>query len=184
MLVFEDTGAVRRRRLFTLLGVDWLATPYAWLSVPFFAALGTAAAFGLARSEPLEARLVAGLGYGLLLYLAHVLHALGHIVSGKWAGAPMDANLLTATFHVNLYYGDQSAVEQAVHTKRALGGPALNLLSGLIAVASGTMVQNGFLAFFAFASIAFGAFVLLPIPSLDGGVIWGELLGLRRLHRP
>lgn len=184
MLVLEDTGAVRRRRLFALLGVEWLATPYAWLSVPFFAALGTALALAMQRSEHLESRLTAGLVYGALLYLAHVLHSLGHIFSAKWAGAPMQANLLTATFHVNLYHGDQSTISKAVHIKRALGGPALNLLSGLIAVALGVMVQNPFLGFFAFASIAFSVFVLLPIPSLDGGVIWGQILGLTWLHRP
>jgi hypothetical protein len=34
--------------------------------------------------------------------------------------------------------------------------------------------------FFAIANLITGAAALLPIPAIDGWVVWGELLGFRR----
>jgi hypothetical protein len=180
LLVFENIHTTPRRKLFRFLGVDWLATPYAWLSIPFFVGGGVAVAVLGDLSAPLAESLPRGLVFGGLLFLINVLHTVGHILSGKIVGAPMDANLVTATRHVNLYSGDQSGYGKGVHIGRSLGGPLFNLLTGLIALGASALVSDAALAFFATTSIGIGLGALGPVPSVDGWVIWGELLGLRK----
>ena len=181
--VLEDLNKPSHHRLFTLLGVDWLATSYAWLSLPLYVALGLLAAFLANGGSAVEARLLTGLGYGLLIDLTNLPHSLGHILSGKLVGAPMDANLVTATFHVNLYQGDQSGYSKLVHIGRSLGGPLGNLLVGLISLGVGKLVAGDGLSLFGMMNVVVAIFLLAPTPSLDGWVIWGELLGFRPFHR-
>ncbi len=191
LLVFEDIHTTPRRKLFRLLGVDWVATPYAWLSLPFFILPGILIAAGYREGEPVGQILGAGVVYGLLIFLINALHSVGHILSGKIVGAAMDANLVTATRHVNLYSGDQSGYSKGVHIGRALGGSVFNLLIGLAvwglqwAFTGKPPALSGpgsgeWLTFFANINVMIGIFVLAPVPSIDGWVIWGEVLGLRR----
>jgi len=182
MLIFEDVTTTARRKLFTWLGVEWLATPWAWLSGPFFLGLGLACALAGASKGPLDARLRMGPGYGLLLFLSNGLHTVGHIVSGRMVRSPMQANLITATFHVNLYLGDPAAYPARVHIGRALGGPLFNLLIGFMGIAVLVVLPSAWLTFFALANLVVGLWLLIPLPGLDGEVIWGQLR--RRNHHP
>jgi Zn-dependent protease len=121
-----------------------------------------------------------GLWYGVLLSLANQIHSLGHIVASKLIGAPMDAILMTATRNVNLHLTDQSQHPKGVHVRRALGGPSFNLVIGLLAFALTRLWESDGLTMFALFNVLIGLFTLIPIPSIDGWVIWGELLGFRR----
>lgn len=173
--VFEDIDTAARRRLFSFLGVPWLATPWAWVSVPGFLALGVliAAAGGVGDSG--EECFMIGLGYGALIFAANILHTVGHILSARAAGGPVDTVLITATRHLTLYLGAQDGVPRRTHLGRALGGPLMNLTLGLIVLA---LAGSGrFLGFFGTVNLVIGVGALLPIRSVDGEVIWRETLG-------
>lgn len=168
------------RRLFTLLGVRWEAAPYAWVSVLLFAVIGVVIALVMEPGASFLTTVLTGVGYGLLIYLTYILHGVGHSIGGKIVGAPMDANLITPIRHVNIYTGDQSAYPRHVHIGRALGGPASNLLAGIAALGVWTLAGGSGLWLFSVANLITGVAALLPIPAIDGWVVWGELLGFRR----
>jgi hypothetical protein len=150
LLIFEDLHTTPRSKLFTLFGVEWLATPYAWLSPPFFCVLGIAAALLGHTESTLTMRMLMGVIYGLLLYACNTIHSLGHILGGTILGAPMNALLLTATRDVTVYVGSRAEVPLRIRMGRAVSGPLLNL--------------------------AVGIWTLCPIPTMDGWVIGGGLL--------
>lgn len=167
--VFEDIHTAPRRKLFTLWGVRWLATTTAWLSVPLFLAAGIVLA--LLGGDSFGH----GLALGAAIFVANVVHSFGHILSGKAVGAPMHANLVTATRHINLYTGPQEGLPARVHLGRALGGPLTNLIVGLLALilhfsAGGTLLRT-----FGMVNVVIGVGAFAPIPSADGEVIWREL---------
>jgi len=180
VLIPEDVKRTPRRRLFTLKGVPWEATPRAWMS-PFLAVgLGLAAAFAGRSGAPIGSRILAGIGYGVSLYAAVIVHAVGHIISGRAVGSPMAANVLTATFHLNEYAEPAEPSPPHIHIGRALGGPLANLIAGLAAIGLSSILRSPWLASFSAANLAFGALALLPIPTIDGEVIWRELLKRRQ----
>lgn len=160
--------------------VDWAATPYAWLSLPFHFILGWFVALGLARGAITSEISWAGIVYGLLIYLSDILHNLGHIVSSRLAGGPLTTHLFTATFPLTLYKDEPDAFTKWIHIGRALGGPATNFIVGMVAAGINLAVGSHFLGFFTIVNLVVGVWVLLPIPSLDGWVIWGELFGFRK----
>jgi hypothetical protein len=88
--------------------------------------------------------------------------------------------LITATRDVNLYHGDQSIVPGYVHLVRSLGGPVFNLLiAGILSMlATGTPPGFGseLIASLISTNLFFGFGGFLPLPSVDGEVIWRELL--------
>jgi Zn-dependent protease len=180
LLVFEDIQTTPRRKLFLLLGTPWMATPYAWLSIPFWCLLGILTGLLGERDVPTEGRLLVGLGYGLLLALTNAIHSLGHVIASKLIGAPIGAILVTATRNINLHLTDQSRYPKGIHIRRALGGPLLNVALGFLCLEIARLAENDWLAVFALFNVVIGVCTLLPIPSLDGWVIWGELLGFRR----
>lgn len=174
--VFEDIHTARRYDLFTLFGVRWLATPNAWMSIPGYLAAGFACAFALHLNQPGTDIVIGGITYGILLLLTNALHSVGHILGGKLAGAPMDANLVTATRHINLYSGSQEGLPSRVHLARASGGPVMNALIGVLALLLWFGLDGGdLLGFFGAINVLAGAGSLLPVRSVDGEVIWREL---------
>jgi hypothetical protein len=176
LMVFENIKTAPRRRLFTLWGVPWLATPWAWASVPAYLAAGIALAVIVGAGESGEERFTLGLGYGVLLLIVSILHSVGHIIGGKWAGHPMDANLITATRHVNIYRGHQGHLPRRVHLGRALGGPVMNLVAGAVALIVGQVVEGSLIDSFGMINLVAGLLAFLPIPTIDGEVIWREIL--------
>jgi Zn-dependent protease len=179
-LVFENLETTPRRRLFSLLGVDWVATPYAWLSLPFWCAIGVLCALAERSGAGIGLRLAGGVAYGVMLALCNTAHSVGHIVSARLAGTPIDALLLTATRDVTLYFGAKRTASRGVRIGRALGGPLASLSIGLVALGLSRVVGGAWLAMFAYFNLAVGAWTLMPVPSLDGWVIWGGLLARRR----
>jgi Zn-dependent protease len=92
----------------------------------------------------------------------------------------MNELLITATRDVNLYHGDQSLIPGYIHLVRSLGGPVFNLIvAGLLSffvagVSSG--FWPGLIASLISTNSFFGFGGFLPLPSVDGEVIWRELL--------
>lgn len=180
----ENLDTVRHIPLGRFLGVAVSVTPTLWLSPFVFFSLGILQNFSAPNVTPNQ-----------LMYLAFVnlcgievstlIHQLGHILGGKLVGSPMDELLLTATRGYNIYWGDQSRTASYVHLGRALGGPILNLVVGHSLAAMLVVVPSGLLydllASLASISLLFGYGSFLPLPSVDGWVIWRE--ALRPLRR-
>ena len=177
--VLENLSQVRRIRVGQLWGVALLATPIAWLSPVVFFALHFL--LNLLNTQlTLNQRLAQSLLFTVVVELASVTHALGHIISGKLVGSAMDALLITATRYVNVYEGDQTIFPSRIHIGRAAGGPLLNLLAAGIAYAVAGSNEAAFATRFIAINLFFGLGGLLPLPSVDGGVIWREVWRLLR----
>ncbi|NJN83242.1 MAG: hypothetical protein HC802_13795 [Caldilineaceae bacterium] len=162
-------------KMFTLLGVDYFATPRAWWNMPLMILVGIVIALIFSPGDELLSTITIGIGYGFLIMASSFCHGVGHIISSRLVNAPVTSIVETATVYVTRY-DDKYPQPSRVHIGRALGGPLLNLLLGVTAVAINTLaVQNQFVLFFGIVNLAFGLFTLLPIPSLDGAVIWHEL---------
>lgn len=183
--VLEDLQADR-------VPVGWLAgtrvmvTRWAWAS-PFLM-LGQGVAFSLlCRRAPLRRRLTVAVAFGLAGTATNLVHALGHLLSSRLAGAPMDELVVTATRIVNVYQGDQTGYPPRVHLGRAVGGPAANLALAALCFVTGHRLPAGPARagawLLAAQNGAAGVLALLPIPTADGEVIWREL-GRLRADRP
>lgn len=110
----------------------------------------------------------------LLLMPADFGHALAHIFSARYAGAPMDEILISAGMPRTLYWNNE--VTPDVHRMRAIGGPVFNavglLLSGVIyAVASGNPIARELAAWSAVGHGLIMLAALLPLPMVDGGTL-------------
>ncbi|HLG76766.1 MAG TPA: hypothetical protein VKX46_10150, partial [Ktedonobacteraceae bacterium] len=116
-----------------------------------------------------------GFGQGVLIGFVTVLlllpadfgHALAHIFSARYAGAPMDEILITAGMPRTLYWKNE--VSPDVHRMRAMGGPIFNvvglLLSGVIyAVARGNPIARELAAWSAVGHGFILLAALLPLP--------------------
>lgn len=179
LLVIENLHKSPRRKLFSISGVDYLATPLGWVQALLYLILGLVLAYFIAPYEGVAARLGAGLVYGVLLSATMFNHTLGHLLGSKFVGAPLHATLITATVSISVYE-DNHDYPSRVHLGRAVGGSLFNLMVGLlflVPVAAG--LASHFILFFAFANLAMVA-IWLPIPTLDGEVIWRELRHWRR----
>ena len=182
LLVLEDTTRPRWR-LFRVLGVEWWATRWAWVSPLFWVGLG----YGVAWGDPAgggsgAARLAtAGLVYGLLLYLTNTAHTLGHIAAARLARTPMDAVVLTSTRDVNVYRGPKREVAERVRVVRSLGGPLANAVVGAVCLGAGLGLADGsitavtpvgWLRMFGVFNVCIAAWTLAPVPTMDGWIVW------------
>jgi hypothetical protein len=177
--IIEDVDTVRHIPFGMLWGVKVSLTPITWLGPLVFFALRLLVglfATGMSLSDWFYDALL----FTIAVEAATPLHAFGHILSGKLVHSPMDELLITATRDVNLYYGDQSTVPSYVHLGRALGGPVFNLLIAGLLYALLPLVPAGvgltILDRIASMNLFFGVVGFLPLPSVDGEVIWRELL--------
>ena len=170
--VVEDIEGQQPKYLFTLWNIQWLATRHTWVSLAISVIVGLIIAALLADLSLNPSSWSRGLGYGLLLYSTNILHSLGHMISGHLVGHPMQANLLTATFDVNIYTGDQSGLPRSVHVGRALGGPLLNLAIAGMSLAFWRWLGWTWLMVSAVMHVTSALFTLLPIAPMDGWVLW------------
>lgn len=163
------------RTLFTLFGVPWTVTPQSWRFVPPKIVIGLIVAFIVHRDEPVEARIVYGIVYGLLIVTLLFLHIVGHTLSSRWVGAPMDENHITPILIRTTYHDDPPDLPKRVHLGRAVGGPLMNITVGLFTLLIWSQVGGQILLFFVLANLVLAGFILLPLPTIDGEVIWREL---------
>ena len=175
-LVFEDLDRGSRHELFHLLGTRWVATGFARLHPVFWCALGISVSFLTHGSASLGHRLASGLAYGLMLMIANAIHSIGHIVAGRIVGEPMASIVLTATRDVAIYVRKGTDAPRVRRVLRSLGGPAVNLGTGVLALVTGRAADVEWLRMFGLLNLLIGAWTLLPVPSLDGAVIWSSLL--------
>ncbi len=170
----ESLKETPRRKLFTLLGVEYQATPLAWFSLVYPAVIGLIVSFLVLPQADLLTRILTGIAFGLCINLMYFIHGFGHILSGRLVGAPMQANLITATVYVN-HYEDTVEYPSWVHIGRTLGGPIANAIAGIVALlVYNAGLQSPVILFFAIANLLF-TLTILPLPSADGEVIVREL---------
>jgi Zn-dependent protease len=177
--IIEDIDTVRRIPIGRFWGVDLLVTPITWLGP--FVFFGLHFLLNLLNTQPgLAERLYQSLLFTIAVEITTVLHAFGHILSGKMVHSAMDELLITATRDVNLYHGDQRLVPGHVHLVRSLGGPLFNLLIAGLCLLFAPLVSTGLgsdlLASLISTNLFFGFGGFVPLPSVDGEVIWRELL--------
>ncbi len=78
------------------------------------------------------------------------------------------------------YDDDPDIVSSHVHLVRSLGGPIMNIALGGLGLVLLHTIDSEVLVFFTWANLAIGVIVLLPLSTLDGGVIWSEVLKPKR----
>jgi hypothetical protein len=176
--ILEDLDTVRRIRIGKFWGVDLFITPIVWLGPFIF--FGLYFLINLLNTRPtLTERLVQASFFTLAVGITMVLHSFGHILGGKLVRSAMSGLLIAATRHVNVYDGDQSQISSRVHLARSLGGPIFNLFSAGIFFVLIKWVEPGFwmklLSSLISVNLFFGLGSFLPIPSVDGEVIWREV---------
>lgn len=177
--ILEDIDTVRRIPIGRFWSVRLLVTPITWLSP--FVFFGLHFLINLLNSNlSFTDRLYQSLIFTIAVEITTCLHALGHILSGKMVNSAMDELLITATRDVNLYHGDQRIIPGHVHLIRSLGGPVMNLVIAGILIALTPSIAPGFWSQLSGSLIStnlfFGLGGFLPLPSVDGEVIWRELL--------
>ena len=177
--IIEDIDTVRRISVGQFWGVRLLVTPITWLGP--FVFFGLYFLINLLNPNlSLADRLYQSLLFTIAVEITTCLHAFGHILSGKIVNSAMDELLITATRDVNLYHGDQSVIPGHVHLIRSLGGPVFNLIvAGLLTALIPTLTPgfwSGLVASLISVNSFFGFGGFLPLPSIDGEVIWRELL--------
>lgn len=177
--IIEDVDTVRRIPIGRFWGVNLLVTPITWLGP--FVFFGLHFILNLLRADQsITERLYQALLFTIAVEITTVLHAFGHILSGKIVRNAMDELLITTTRDVNLYHGDQSLIPGHVHLVRSLGGPVFNLLVAGLCLMLPPFISPGFwsdlLASLISTNLFFGFGGFLPLPSVDGEVIWRELL--------
>ena len=177
LLVAEDLSA--RRTLFRVFGVSWSVTRYAWISPLSWATLGLAMAFAGGRDADAATVLIGGLGYGAALYAANILHSVGHIIAGRVVGTPAGAILVTSTRDITIYTLPGAAAPPRCRLGRALGGPAANLAVGCALILAGHLAEAPWVTMTGIVNVCVAVWTLMPVPSLDGSVIWSVLFRSR-----
>ncbi len=177
--IIEDVDSVKRIPIGRFWNINLLITPITWLSP--FVFFGLHFFLNLINYKlGLAERLYQALFFTIAVEIANQIHAFGHILSGKIVRSAMDELLITATRDVNLYHGDQNLVPGYVHLVRSLGGPILNILAAGVFYTFAPAPNHSFLNSLIASLISINLFIglgsFLPLPSVDGGVIWREIL--------
>jgi hypothetical protein len=177
--ILEDLDTVQHIRIGRFWNVILSITPLTWLGPFIFFALHLV--LNLWRTNlDLTDRLYQAFIFTISVEICTVLHAFGHILSGKMVRSAMDELLIASTRDINLYYADQSQVPGKVHMIRSLGGPLFNLICVGLFAALLPIAVRGFghdlTVSLISVNLFFGLGGLLPIPTVDGEVIWRELL--------
>lgn len=175
-----DRPADARLELFDALGAEWNATKEGLSLLASVIVLGIVVRERLLEESP-AGRLLWGAVTGGLIVLAMVLHVIGHIISAHAVGGPLKEVLVTSPPIFSTLYHDKADPPSRVHLGRAVGGPVMNLSVAKIALLLWeklnlhTPGQNQLYGTFTYANLILGLVALLPIPSVDGGVIRREL---------
>ena len=177
LLVLDKIDKESQRKLFSIMGVDVCLSSHGWLHPLLMLIAGIVLAFIFAPVAGMGAKLIAGVGYGVLLIAMLIVHELGHIISSQMVGAPMTSLVLTATVGIG-QYEDSEEPSSRVHVGRSLGGPVANLIVGLICLL--LFASNHYLQFFGAMNLLLAIVAILPIPTLDGAVIFRELRNWRK----
>lgn len=176
LFIVENIDKDHRRKLFSILGTDYTVSNLGRFNPLLMIGIGVIVGLLIAPVDDTPTKLLIGVGYGVLIILCSLFHSLGHIISSRMAGAPMDAVILTLFVPTTHYEDDGKDITSRQHIMRALGGPLMNLALGLLfLLIYSVVIQCTFVAFFAGINLAFFVATISPIPSLDGAVILREM---------
>lgn len=177
--VVENTDTAPRKKLFRFLGVDWMGTPYWWISPLWIVGAGVGLAFWTHRDDTLMHLATSSVLFAIVIAATVFFHSFGHWIGGTIAGNIMTGNLLTATVPMNVYDGKR--YPSRIHFIRGLGGPLFNLFVALCGYLIDYILGgNVYIIALADLNLLFCVFSSLPIRSLDGGVFLRELRNWRK----
>jgi hypothetical protein len=180
--VFENTTRARPRRLGRLFGVEWLATPTAWVSLVWITVVGVAIGV-IIGSGSAGQRVATGLVYAVLIEGSIVWHQLGGVIGGKLVGAPMRRVTFTATLAYN-EYDESQEYPSRVHLIRGLAEPVANLILGAVMLGLyWAGYQSDVVVFLAVLNLAFFVIAMAPLPTMHGGVVLKHLKAWRPPER-
>lgn len=130
---------------------------------------------------PIGVAILGGLLGAIAHFLSELLHQLGHAWAARRTGYPMTGVRYWFLLGTSIYPADEPALPGRIHIRRALGGPIVSVLIGLVAAAL-TLLLNGLagwlLLFIAIENLlVFGLGAFLPLGFTDGSTIlqwWGK----------
>ena len=171
-------GRAGTRRLFSAFGFEWRGTPTWWIQPLWILGAGLIAGAALERSAGWDRKLLTGVICAIVIAASMVWHQVGTFVVATLLKAPFQSVVVTPTLDYQIY--DEQSQSSRVHLLRALAGPASNLLLGvLFLLVMAVRPRSSLLWFAAILNLVFTVAALMPIPTMDGGVIWRELRGRR-----
>ena len=169
--VWDTAIRIKPAVLANLLGLWGLA---AWLA-------------GRSHPErPWSVRILVGLLTTIAMMVADFGHAMAHIVSARYAGAPMDEILISEGMPRTLYYDND--VPPRAHRTRALGGPIFSAIGLVLSCLVRDLASRGSLVreVAGWSCLGHGFIMsagLVPLPIVDGGTILKWTL-VERGHTP
>ena len=118
--------------------------------------------------------LLIGLASAILMAFAEFGHPFAHLLSARYAGAPMDELLIAEGMPRTLY--SNNVVSPNAHRLRALGGLVFNALGLLVSGAVFALAMDHPVAreLAAWSALGHGLLLvmsLFPVPMVDGGVL-------------
>jgi hypothetical protein len=124
--------------------------------------------------RPWSLRILAGLLSTVALMVADLGHAMAHIISARYAGAPMDEILISEGMPRTLYHDND--VPPRVHRLRALGGPIYSAVGLAASCLLHHLAPRGSLAreIAGWSCLGHGFILggsLAPLPMVDGGTM-------------
>ncbi|MBI5567479.1 MAG: hypothetical protein HY870_21445 [Chloroflexi bacterium] len=130
---------------------------------------------------PIGTAIVGGLIATVLHYVSDTLHQLGHAFVAKRTGFPMTGIRFWFVLSTAIYPSGEPPLPGRIHIRRALGGPIVSVLIGVIVgviAALSTGVLGWIIAFTAFDNLlVLGLGAFLPLGFTDGSTIlmwWGK----------
>jgi Zn-dependent protease len=180
-LVFEDIKIWKE--FFRVFGVTISKTDFASLSPFFWSAIGMVMAFLGRDDDDILGICLKGIGYGLILLLSNTVHSIGHVLAGRIVNSRVQVVVITSTRDVIRYAEPGEAASDRNRLWRSLGGPMANLVIGILAISGGYFISSTWLTMTGFINLCVAVWTLLPIPTLDGEVVWNVLLRSRSRNR-
>lgn len=124
--------------------------------------------------RPWPVRILVGLLSTIAMMAADLGHAMAHIFSARYAGAPMDEILLSEGMPRTLYYDND--VPPHVHRLRALGGPIYSVVGLAISCLLRSLAPSGspIREIAGWSCLGHGFILggsLVPLPIVDGGTM-------------
>ena len=167
-----------------ILGLEILIAPSALAGSVVIFAVMTVVFATLVGLSPVES-VAAGFLAMLLHWLGGFLHHVGHSIAARRTGYPMTGVLVFLVIGRSLYPRDEPELLGSVHVRRALGGPAMSFIVGLMGVvlvllgpASTSRLLNALAVFFAAENLlVYTLGALLPLGFTDGSSLlrwWGK----------
>lgn len=168
---------IRKFPIWQIGGLAITGTPLAGLcSLLLWAALAFVALFAF-RLPPVTA-VWGGLVAMLLHWLSELLHQLGHAAVAYRVGYPMREIRLLHLLAISRYPHDEPELPAELHIKRALGGPPVSILLGLLGLAAAWLWSDSggvwylLALFFGLENLLlFGIGAFVPLGFTDGSTL-------------